>query len=188
MTVDVPAGQPSPPSAKRKDLLNRMWRAIKLDRNLYEEVEHDENASKQVIAVIGLVSIAQAIGLSLTNRILGEGLTRILVRGVLEFVITLVGLVIWSYLVYLVGTRLFKGVATQQETWRTAGFARSPGVFLVIPFVGLFVNIWLIIAQAIAVREALDVPTGRAILTCIISFIPYVLLLGIVEILLASFI
>ncbi|MBI3023628.1 MAG: YIP1 family protein [Thaumarchaeota archaeon] len=106
-----------------------MWRALKLDRSLYEEVEHDESASRQVIVVVAVVAAAQALGLSLTSLILGERLGGILVGAILEFFVTLVGLFIWSYLIYLVGTKLFKGVATQQETWRTAGFARSPGLF-----------------------------------------------------------
>lgn len=38
-----------------------------------------------------------------------------------------------------------------------------------------------------AAREALDVSTGRAIATCIISFIPYVLLLATIEVLLMIF-
>lgn len=161
-----------------------MWRAIKLDRSLYEEVEHDESASRQVIAVVAIVAVAQALGRSLTNLILGESLGAILVSAILEFFVTLVGLFIWSYLIYLVGTRLFKGVATQQEAWRTAGFARSPGLFFIIPFVGLLVNLWLVIAQVRAAREALDISTGRAIATCVISFIPYALLLATIEALL----
>lgn len=164
-----------------------MWRALKLDRSLYEEVEHDESASRQVIVVVAVVAAAQALGLSLTSLILGERLGGILVGAILEFFVTLVGLFIWSYLIYLVGTKLFKGVATQQETWRTAGFARSPGLFFIIPFVGILVNLWLVIAQVVAAREALDVSTGRAIATCIISFIPYVLMLATIEALLMVF-
>ncbi|MBI3023627.1 MAG: hypothetical protein HYY68_07890 [Thaumarchaeota archaeon] len=45
----------------------------------------------------------------------------------------------------------------------------------------------MVIAQVVAAREALDVSTGRAIATCIKSFIPYVLLLATIEALLMVF-
>ena len=162
---------------------NRMVRAIKADAHLYEEVEHDPKATQQVFLVIGIVAAAEAIGIALENLIFAEPLSGILLESVVGFVLTVVGIGLWSYLLYLVGTRLFKGKATPQEVWRAAGFARSPGVFYIIPFVGTLASLWMIYTNVIAARQALDVTTGKAILASIVSFLPYLILIGIVQLL-----
>ena len=43
-------------------LVNRMIRAAKLEPNLYEEVEADEGALEQAVAVVLISSLAAGIG------------------------------------------------------------------------------------------------------------------------------
>ena len=50
---------------------NRIIRAIKLDSNLYEEVEADKGALRQAMAVVVLSSIAAGIGLYKTGGFSG---------------------------------------------------------------------------------------------------------------------
>jgi hypothetical protein len=102
---------------------------------------------------------------------------------ILDFITTLASLAIWAYLIYIVGTKLFGGQATFKETWRCAGFAFSPGVFRVIPVIGEIASIWIIVAQVIAARQALDVSTGKAIAACIVSFIPYAIIIVAIRVL-----
>lgn len=158
-----------------------MIRALKAEAQLYEEVEHDPRATQQVLLVIGIVAVAEAIGIALENLILSRPLSGILAESITGLVLTVVGIGLWSYLLYLVGTRLFPGKATPQEVWRAAGFARSPGVFLIIPFVGGLANLWMIYTNIIAARQSLDLTTGKAILASVISFIPYLIIIGIVQ-------
>lgn len=165
-----------------------MVRAIKAEPQLYEEVEHDSRATQQVLLVIGIVAVAQAIGIALQNLILTQSLAGILFESVVGFVLTVVGIGLWSYLLYFVGTRMFQAKATPQEVWRAAGFARSPGVFYIIPFVGTLANLWMIYTNVIAARQALDVSTGKAILGSIISFIPYLIIIAIVQLLIFALI
>ncbi len=47
-------------------LLDRMIRAMRLDVNLYEEVEADLNATSQAATVVGIVAIASGIGSAVT--------------------------------------------------------------------------------------------------------------------------
>ena len=164
---------------------SRMVRAIKADAQLYEEVEHDPKATQQVFLVIGIVAAAGAIGIALRSLILAQPLSGILLESGVGFVVTVVGIALWSYLLYFIGTRLFKGKATPQEVWRAAGFARSPGVFYIIPFVGTLANLWMIYTNIIAARQALDVSTGKAVLVSIVSVIPYLILISIVELLIS---
>ena len=166
-------------------LFNRMGRAIRLQSFLYEEVEHDPGATRDGFYIIGIVSVAQAIGRSFDGLILTGSFGNVLLLTITGFLETIIGLAIWSYLLYLIGTRVFKGVATPAEVWRTTGYARSPGVFLIIPVVGGLANIWILVAYFLAARQALDITTGRAILAVILSAIPYLLIQGLVLTLLA---
>ena len=86
-----------------------MFRAIKLSPKLYEEVEHDEAATKQIFIVLGIVAFSHGIGQSLSRLILNKPLGAVIAGASLYFVLTLIGLAIWSYLVYIIGTKLFGG-------------------------------------------------------------------------------
>jgi hypothetical protein len=66
---------------------------------------------------------------------------------------------------------------------RTIGFAQAPGVlgiFRVIPGLDpalrIVISLWILAAVIIAIRQALDFGTGRAILTAMLGFIAYVAL------------
>ena len=84
---------------------------------------------------------------------------------------------------YLIGTKLLGGVATWGELLRTIGFAQSPGVLMIfgiIPILGglvrIIVMIWLLIAGIVAIRQALDFSTGKAVVTAVIGWVTLVLL------------
>jgi hypothetical protein len=119
---------------------------------------------------------------------LGQGLGQILaghpglaVAGfILGLIGALLGWAIWSFLAYFIGTKLFGGVATYGELLRTIGFAQSAGVLRIFGFVpvlgGLLsfaVGIWTLVATVIAMRQALDVDTPKAVLTALIGFVAY---------------
>jgi hypothetical protein len=123
-----------------------------------------------------LVGIAQAIGGA------GEGGSGIL-AGLLS---ALLSWLLWGGITYLVGTKLFGGTATWGELLRTIGFAQTPGVLHVlgiIPVLGgvirFAVAFWVLIAGIIAIRQALDVSTGKAILTAVLGWLVIVLPLAI---------
>ncbi len=165
-----------------RSLESRMIRAAKLDIDLYEEVEADTTANRQALAAVFIASLAFAVGIGINNRWTDDDQNILIVVGS-TLVASIIGWLIWSGLTYLIGVKIFKGPetsATYGELLRTIGFANSPAVlgFLVfIPYIGIFVDagvsVWLIIAGVIAVRQALDFSTLRAIGTCIVSIIPY---------------
>jgi len=162
--------------------VKRMIRAAKLDVNLYEEVEADTSATKEAFIVVLLVAMASGIGSGIAG--IGKFGAIGFLWGLLFGIATaIIGWAIWSFLVYFIGTRLLKGPNTS-STWgeclRTIGFANSPGVlrlFSFVPFIGGFISfvvfIWILIASVIAVRQALDFSTGRAIITCLIGWVVY---------------
>lgn len=158
-------------SARQASLVDRMIRAARLETQVYEEVEHDESATGQAMAVVVLGALAAGIG-ALYGGIGG------LIVGV---VTALIGWAVYAFVAYWVGTTFFKGPqtsATWGELLRTLGFASSPRILLVLMIipvlgliVGLLVLVWTLITTVIAIRQALDFDTGRAIATAVISWL-----------------
>ena len=163
-------------------LISRMWRAIKLQSALYEEVEADKSANVQAGLVIVIVAIATAIGSGLSSLTSGG-----LLAAVWSLLLALVGWLLWALIVYVIGAKIMKGKQTQSnwgEVARTIGFANSPGIFRIlafIPAVGWIISIvawiWILIAGIIGVRAALDFSTGRAIITVVIGWLVYMALM-----------
>lgn len=149
-----------------RTLPERMMGAARLDVSVYEEVEADESATGQAAMVVLIVAICSAIGAYRD----GTG-------GIVTAIVgAFVGWGIWSGVTYVVGTRMFGGTATWGELLRTLGFAQSPGVFGVLAFlpgvggiVRFAVGVWTLVAGIIAIRQALDVDTGKAVVVAIVA-------------------
>lgn len=160
---------------------DRIIRASKLDVNLYEEVEADKSALTQAMGVVILSSLAAGLG-SITSG----GSTGVMIGTISA----LIGWLIWSYLTYIIGTKLLPTPETKAdygELLRTIGFSSSPGLIRIlgiIPGLGEIVfmvaGIWMLVAMIIAVRQALDYQsTFRAVGVCIIGWIVQGIVLGI---------
>jgi hypothetical protein len=156
---------------------DRMKGAALLHIDTYEEVEADQTATGQAAGVVALVAVAQAIGGA------GEGGFGIF-AGVMS---ALLGWLLWAGITYLIGAKVFGGTATWGELLRTIGFAQTPGVLHVlglIPVLGGLIRfgvvIWVLIAGIIAIRQALDISTGKAILTAVLGWLVIILPLAIV--------
>lgn len=162
-------------------MIERMQRAARLDVTVYNEVEQDTSANTEALQVVLLVAACSSIGSVLGTILAGGGaqgqggaLTLMFLGMVLA---TVVSWLVWAYVTYFVGT-MMGGTATPGEMLRTLGFAMTPGVFNIlgfIPFLGgilvFATGIWSLIAGVLAVREALDVSTGRAIVVCILGWL-----------------
>lgn len=155
-------------------LIERMIRAAKLDPKLYDEVEMDQGATKQALLVVAITSICSGIGIGIGELLSGEGVLWIMI-GVIS---ALFSWFIWSFITYFIGTKIFQGVASFGELLRCLGFSNSPGVLNILSFIPLIggiisfiTSIWGLLAMVIAVRQALDFSTGKAILTCIVGWL-----------------
>lgn len=163
-------------------LFERMMRAARLDSNLYEEVEADLTATSQAATVVGIVALSGGLGNAIAQAMAGNtGAAVIAFIG--QIIGAFIGWVAWAYITYWIGTSIFKGQATPGELLRTVGFAQSPGalnILIAIPVLGglvaLVTGIWALIAGIIALRQALDISTGQAVITAIIGIIPMALI------------
>ncbi len=152
----------------------RMIGAARIDPAVYNEVEHDTTATMQAAGVVAIVALCSAIGG------LGGGAS-VMIGGVISAVL---GWLIWSGITYIIGDKVFGGTATWGELLRTLGFAQSPGVFFLVaalPLVGgavrPVVGIWMLICGIVAIREALDFSTGKAIFTAVLGWSGLMLLM-----------
>jgi hypothetical protein len=167
-----------------------MVRAAKLEVDLYGEVEADTTANGQAFLAVIVASVASGIGVAIAELLLEEGAIWFLWGLLIGLVTGIVGWFAWSLLAYWLGTTIFKGPetsATYGELLRTIGFSNSPRVLSFLSFVPFFggliafvVSVWALIAGVIAVRQALDLSTWRAIGTCVVGWIIYTLLVFLV--------
>lgn len=161
-------------------LVDRMVGAARLDSATYEEVERDTSATTQAAIVVGLAAIASGIGA------LGDGGTG-LIAGI---VAGLLGWVVLAGVAYFVGTKVLAAAGTEADIGqllRTLGFARTPHLLNVVGFIPvlgwialLVAWIWGIVTMIVALKHALEMSTGRAIVTAIISAIISGIFIGIV--------
>ena len=99
--------------------LNIIFRAIKIDIELYEEVEKDKSATLQAGIVVVLSSLAAGVGalqLGASNFLLAP-------------ILSLLSWYVWAYVIYFVGVKLFGGIKTKSnhgELLRTIGFSSAP--------------------------------------------------------------
>ena len=140
----------------KSNLLNRIYRAIKIDPELYEEVEHDKSATLQAAIVVVLSSLAAGVGaihLGASNFFLGP-------------LVSLASWYFWAFLIFIVGTKLFPDKETKSdhgELLRTIGFSSAPGLIrifgitpelMTVTFIGS--SFWMLVCMVVAVRQALD--------------------------------
>tara|TARA_B110000438_G_C15761928_1_gene627739 strand:- start:423 stop:941 length:519 start_codon:yes stop_codon:yes gene_type:complete len=135
---------------------SRIFRAIKIDIELYEEVEKDKKATLQAGIVVILSSLAAGVGA------LQMGSSNFLLAPVMS----LLSWYVWAYVIYFFGVKVFGGPKTKSnhgELLRTIGFSSAPGlirVFGVTPdlmtvtFIGS--AFWMLACMIVAVKSALD--------------------------------
>lgn len=148
---------------------DRIIRAVKLDVDLYEEVEADREATGQATGVVVASALAAGIGAGGVGLIMGT-------------LVALASWYVWAYLAYFIGTKLLPEPQTSAdhgELLRTTGFSAAPGlirVLGVIPalreLVFMVAGVWMLVAMVIAVRQALDyTSTWRALAVCLVGFV-----------------
>lgn len=159
-------------------MVERMIRAARLDVDLYEEVEANPALTQEAITVVVIIAVLNMIG-SIIGSFIGP---TTIGTAILGGVWALIGFFIWAWLAYFIGTRVFGGTADYGELIRTLGYAYTPnilGVLSFIPCLGALLAlagaIWALVAMVVAVRQALDFDTTKAILTVVVGFIVYLI-------------
>lgn len=168
-----------------KGLFQRMFRAAQLKAGFYEEVEADTSATPQALLAVMLVSLATGLGMGFDQLTGGEGGT-FLYNLMFGLASSIVGWLLWALFAYMIGVSILRGPETSSnwgELLRTMGFANSPGAFRIFSFlpggalISFIASAWSLVAAIIAVRQALDFSTWRAILTALVGWLAYMFIL-----------
>jgi hypothetical protein len=158
-------------------LLRRMLRASLLDSHTYEEVEADRRAIGQAALVVSLACVAIGCARAWHGVQAGFDTERLVFQVVLSVLEPLALWVGGSAFAFMVGATFLRGPATQTdfaEVLRTTGFAFSPALLralVVLPpatlglGIDLLARAWTFAAVVVAIRQALDFDTKRAVAT-----------------------
>ena len=136
--------------------LNRVFRAVKIDPEVFNEVQKDKNATLSAAAVVLLSSTAAGIGAAS----MGMG------NFIMAPIFSLVSWFVWAYIVYFVGVKLFpdtKTKTTQFALLRAIGFSSAPGIIRIFGFNESLMTVtfigsafWMLACMVVAVKSALD--------------------------------
>lgn len=141
----------------------------------YAEIARDPRALPEAAIIIAAVTISAGIGG------LNDG-TGGLLGGI---ILSLLGWVISSAIIYFVGTNITGTPTTSgslESVLRTLGYAAAPRIFSFLGFIWLlgglalfFISIWTLITTILAIRASLSMSLQRAIITGFVAWIAAIL-------------
>ena len=136
--------------------LNRIYRSIKIDPEVFDEVQKDKNATIAAGVVVVLSSLAAGIAASHLGA----------VNFLFAPVLSLATWFVWTYIVYFVGVKLFPDIKTRtthQALLRSIGFSSAPGMIRVLGFnedlmTVMFVGsaFWMLTCMVVAIKQTLN--------------------------------
>ena len=151
-------------------MLDRIIRAIRLDTRLYREAAETEAYTTEAFLIVLITAMLSAIG---TAVMADRPLVAFIAQATNSI---LVGWVVWAVVAYVVGA-MFGGQSSVNELLRALGYATAPrflGLLGFIPCVGwVFVlAAWLVslAAGVLAIREAMEFDTVKALITAAIGW------------------
>lgn len=145
-------------------MLNRILRAARLDRTLYDELRDDPAATLQALAIVVLAGTAYSMAWT-AIEVADDELQQIqvIVWGVSS---AIVGWTVLSLLAYWGGSRfLGREQLTYPQMLRTTGFASAPAVLFVLGIlspevlqvVGVVTFVWIVASMMVALHQSLKV-------------------------------
>jgi|TARA_B110000971_G_scaffold89557_1_gene92116 hypothetical protein len=134
----------------------RIYRSVKIDPEVFNEVQKDKSATISAAIVVILSSSAAGIGAAS----LGAG------NFILAPIFSLISWFVWAYIVYFVGVKLFpdtKTKTTQFALLRAIGFSSAPGIIRIFGFNEELMTVtfigsafWMLACMVVAVKETLN--------------------------------
>jgi hypothetical protein len=162
--------------ANKNSFLIRTLNCLMLKSDAYEEVEHDESATKQALIIVLMSS--SALGLMQCSLWFASFSAGVILSSIIFGVLSWA---LFAWMTYFIGTKIFRTDETEAD-WgqlaRTLGFANAPRILLfavlfvsddIIAVIATVVSIWVLITTVIAIRQALELNNIRAIGTGVVS-------------------
>ena len=156
-------------------MIDRMMRAIRLDRTLFRQVADNPEYTSEAALIAVIVSVIASLG-----AVFGKNPLLLFIGQLANQI--LLGWLLWALVAYFVGTALFKGRSQPMEMIRTLAYAGVPrilGVFGSVPCVGWILALagWVlsIAAGVIAIRESMEFDTTSAVVTTVVGFLLFII-------------
>ena len=153
-------------------------RAAVLDGSVYKEISETPEHMLRALAVVVAVSIA--FGLGIRNNLLESFGDSQFMAMLIPASTVILGWVVWTFVAYIIGSRLLGGSASNRLLLRGIGIAHGPGIFMAlfaffndsaigdaILTLSLF---WMLAAATVAVREIQGQGWVRAIIPTTIGW------------------
>lgn len=154
-------------------LISKIYKALIFDTKFYTELEFDRSNLSHALLVVLLVGLCGGIG---TLNIASASILK-------EIIFILIGWLIWGFVIYIIGVKILHHTSDLVELLVYLGFAYSPGIiniFGIIPqltYIILVISLlWTILTFIYATKHALNSNYSSAIIVCIISVIPYIII------------
>jgi hypothetical protein len=155
----------------RRSFAARVLGALRLDASVFEEVEHDARALPQAVVVVVLAGLARGIEMYSGQGWIGAAASLSAAFALwLAVTIAITG----------IGVRVLGYSSSFPELLRTIGFAAAPLLALVIcalplgavgPALSVLIHAAAGAALVVAVRQALDTDTRRALIVCAFAIV-----------------
>jgi hypothetical protein len=140
-------------------MIRNVMRVVLLDVDFFRDAATDKSLSFQAAVVVVVASGMAGVGSAIAENVP-------IIASILAGIIAgIVGWLLWSGVSFVIGTRVFGGDSDFSEMLRVIGFAFAPLAFGVIPYLGFPAAAWMLLASVIAVREGLEIPTPKALIT-----------------------
>ena len=135
---------------------NRVLRSIKIDPDVYDEVQKDKTATLSAAIVVVISSLAAGIA----AKQLGAS------SFIFAPILSLLSWFVWAYIVYFVGVKLFpdpKTKTTHAALLRAIGFSSAPGIIRLLGFSPELMTVtfigsafWILACMVVAVKQTLN--------------------------------
>lgn len=173
--------------ADRTGFVGRMIGTARFERETYRQIAADGTATVQAAGVVVLGALAGGISVALSVSISGGEAGDFATGLIISTLLVLLGWITWSGATWFVGTRVMHSTATFGALARSLGFAQSPallGIFGFVPRLGLLVllvaSFWGLATGFYAIRETLRLETRDTIVTVIVGFIAYTIIVVVI--------
>ena len=175
--------------------MDRIIKAFTFKTEVYGEVESDTSFTTTAWLIVAVVALLNALGsLSFTN--FGGSL----LGAILNAVFAVAGFALAAFVINLVGRTVFKAEVTFEELVRTVGLAYVWQVVGVLGILGaisaalsclvapaLFLGaILFLISALIAAKEALDLEWVQTIVTVVLGWIAYIIVVAVAGLILTA--
>lgn len=171
-------------------IINRLVRLAKLDTTVFDEVRDDANGLVPAIVIAAVSALLAGLGAFMFWKVVAAGTpdSAFVNQVILGSIFMAVMYGVAALVVYVVMAQLFKVQVDLQALVRTMGYAAFPLAFCLLMFIPILWPVFAIVPLALllvtmiyAVQSATGAESNQVVISCLIGFAVFVLVLGLIS-------